>query len=771
MYSKKKIMTKIKLSITIGLIFAVSSIQAQCLLKGSILNEENQRVSNVTIKLLNPDTTFVKGIISDNTGIYTLSDIPSGHYLISYSCIGYIPKYIQLFVNKKIQQLHPVILQTDTVFLNEIEVTASSYIRKKDHVLILPNKQQIKHASTGYDLLANLMIPGIYISPSGKITSLGNNVSLYIDGRKAIFREVQNLRPRDVEKVEYYDVPTGKYAGDFASVNYITKKYKTGGYMAADATQTIGYLKGNYNAIVKLNKGNSDYTLSTGHQMQEIEGIKEVKHEEFYFGNYHIFRDSRIKNSRIKDNNQYAQFYVSNRNDKRTLTGKLSLIRNASPQNYQEISHSYTGSQTYKQHSKTNTRHKSIMPGIYLYGFFFIKKDQQLEVSLNGNYTDNEYTRNYVEKDFESATDVKEDFYNVHVNMNYVISLKRNKSITSKLYHFHRISSSTYTGDYPKWQHLWSGETLYFVEYKQQLSKKTSLRIQPGLSSLQYQLHGEKHISRISPRLQAGLIVQPAQKHFFQIGINIGNSYPEVNTMNRVDQTIDHIQIKRGNVDMDKTNLYATNMAYAIQIGQINTQLAVSYLYANNMPVNNYYVENDKIINSFQDGNGYHECMIYLSSTWKKNSRFNIKLDSYFTRQIINRNFSFSATSFITALNMNYFWKDFAFKAYGVIPYYTIGGFYSLNHKKMHGEYGFSIGWNKKNWKIEAGVNSPFTKNNQIKTWLDTEVYRFNTIRTERANQQTAYLKLAYTFDFGRKTSREQSEVDKTIKSAILKAE
>ena len=120
---------------------------------------------------------------------------------------------------------------------------------------------------------------------------------------------------------------------------------------------------------------------------------------------------------------------------------------------------------------------------------------------------------------------------------------------------------------------------------------------------------------------------------------------------------------------------------------------------------------------------------------------------------------------------MNYFWKDFAFKAYGVIPYYTIGGFYSLNHKKMHGEYGFSIGWNKKNWNIEAGVNSPFTKNNQIKTWLDTEVYRFNTIRTERANQQTAYLKLAYTFDFGRKTSREQSEVDKTIKSAILKAE
>ena len=37
----------------------------------------------------------------------------------------------------------------------------SSFIRQKDRVLIIPDKQQVKHAFTGYDLLSNLMIPGI----------------------------------------------------------------------------------------------------------------------------------------------------------------------------------------------------------------------------------------------------------------------------------------------------------------------------------------------------------------------------------------------------------------------------------------------------------------------------------------------------------------------------------------------------------------------------------------------------------------------------------
>ena len=57
-------------------------------------------------------------------------------------------------------------------------------------------------------------------------------------------RENNSLRPKDVLRVEYYDMPTGKYANDKAVMNYIVKTYTSGGYTQVDALQGVGYLRG-----------------------------------------------------------------------------------------------------------------------------------------------------------------------------------------------------------------------------------------------------------------------------------------------------------------------------------------------------------------------------------------------------------------------------------------------------------------------------------------------------------------------------------------------
>lgn len=77
-------------------------------------------------------------------------------------------------------------------------------------------------------------------------------MSLYINGEKAEYRDIQSLRPRDIQNIEYYDVPMGKYAKDIAAINYITKQYQSGGYIALDGKQNIGYLGGDYNVATKL---------------------------------------------------------------------------------------------------------------------------------------------------------------------------------------------------------------------------------------------------------------------------------------------------------------------------------------------------------------------------------------------------------------------------------------------------------------------------------------------------------------------------------------
>ena len=194
-----------------------------------------------------------------------------------------------------------VVLQEDANRLGAVTVEGRAFIRKEDRVIIIPSKQEVKHAWGGYELLYNLMIPGVKVDRrSGKVERLGQGVSLYIDGRKVDAREVRNLRPRDVEKIEYFEMPTGVYAGETTVINYITKQYKTGGYVALDGTQEIGYTKGDYNASVKVHHGSTSYTFFAGHRMQKGNESWTNTHEEFLLDGREIVRDTRTEDAEQK---------------------------------------------------------------------------------------------------------------------------------------------------------------------------------------------------------------------------------------------------------------------------------------------------------------------------------------------------------------------------------------------------------------------------------------------------------------------------------------
>ena len=116
------------------------------------------------------------------------------------------------------------------------------------------------------------MIPDIEVNrKKGEVSNGLGTVTLYINGEKADYRDVQSLRPRDIEKVEYFDVPTGRYSSDIAAINYITKQYRSGGYVSLDGQQTIGYLNGDYNVSAKVSHGNTSYTLWGGYAMKKYE--------------------------------------------------------------------------------------------------------------------------------------------------------------------------------------------------------------------------------------------------------------------------------------------------------------------------------------------------------------------------------------------------------------------------------------------------------------------------------------------------------------------
>lgn len=761
-------MNKTKLLYLLYCLLAING-QAQSIITGSVKKTDGHPIPYASIRLLKQDSTFVQGTVSDSIGNYKLSNVKYGSYLLSIGSMGYTTHTRQLTVNQANNSLDAVRLTEDNIMLQEIEVKGSSFMRQKDRVLIIPDKQQAKHATTGYDLLYNLMIPGVNIDRrSGSVRTLGGEVTLYINGRKADYHEIRSLRPKDIEKVEYFDAPSGKYVGDIASINYIVKQENTGGYVTLDGEQTIGYLKGNYNAAAKLSHGNTSYTLFAGHTMQEYEENDNNGNESYTFPEYTLTKNSITDLNKVKNNQQYAQLNIVNQNSKRTLQGKISFVRKGTPENSQDNRLAY--SELYDDvTSHTFAKENSLMPSVDLYGNFQLTPNQWLECSLPFVYTHNSYNRTYAENDFSSFSDVKEDMYEFKPSIKYMLQMKHQNTLTMHFTHLHRITSSDYSGDYASWQHLWTGETLFFVTYNQHFGKKYFFSGRVGLSSLQYKLHGYGKTSHVSPRgeIMFGYHINDKQQAF--VGGAVGNAFPEISTINDAEQTVDMLHIRRGNPNLDKVKMYTTYANYSAQFGRFNLFGMFMYSSEFDTALPYFYTENNKLIETFQDGSNYHQLRGSIDLTWKATDALHIMLSGRWGHYKMTGNIRESQNSVFGRLNVNYFWKDFSINLYGntQTKELTLNNVYQWED----GNYGIILGWHHENWAAEAGANNLFWDKHRSWSFLKSNIYSYNRFIYNRTNQQSGYVKLSYTFDFGKKTTRDWKNVDTNINSAILKTE
>ena len=746
-----------------------NSMQAQNKLYGTVENN-GKPLPYVTVRLLETDSTFVSGVTTDTLGKYVFSNIEKGNYLVALSSIGYKPAFIQIKMSDKNLEVPLVTLETENVVLGEVVVKGSSFIRKDDHVLVIPDKQQVKHASTGYDLLYNLMIPSIEVNKrTGTVSTFGGEVSLYINGEKADYRDVQSLRPRDIENVEYYDVPTGKYANDVAAINYIVKKRQSGGYIFADGKQTIGYMAGDYNIGGKVAHDNTSYSFWGGHTMQKYKGSIVDKNETILFPDYTVYRNRETTAGNYRNNQQYMQFKVSNVNKKRNLSAQIALVRNETPsdENYGLLD--YSGHYTYSTRSTDSKQEQNLSPSLRLFGDFNIGKNQTLEFTAKGSYTQNDYTRQYTENENNSLSDVKEDLYSFNFSANYNIKLQHQNSFGIDIRHYHNITSSTYAGDYSSWQHLWTGESMFMLNYSQRFGKHFTMILRPGLSWMNYKLHTEDVRRYCSLKTSSRFSYQFNKKQQLTLAADAGVNQPDISYMNNVDQTVDFLQIKRGNPFLDDMQLYNISLLYNGVFGKLNVVGGPGYsIYTHNVsPI--YYLEGDKLIGSYRSDGNIYGLGIILNISYHVTDNLRTKLAFKYLNVQTRKNYNINLDSYSAILDINYFLKDFSINLFGKIPTEKIETS-TLIVSKSPATYGASVSWSHKGWYIEAGTENPFTRHSRYREHADYGVYQYNQVQTSRIYQRTGYVKLAYTFDFGRKTSRDKNDVDRSINSAIMKA-
>lgn len=654
--------------------------------------------------------------------------------------------------------------------LGEVVVKSSYLTRKGDHILAIPTKEQRKHAVTGYDLLSNLMIPGVSVERStGSVTTPNGAATLYIDGREVDFREVQSLRPKDVSRVEYFDVPTGKYAKDAYAINIIMKPLNNGGYTQLDASQNVGYLYGDYNLISKFVTGTKSFNLWAGYSLENPKSSMN-EDESFIFPDYQLNRLQHYNNADNRQTEEYVQASISNRGRKYIWMLRGGMAWNTSKNGVNNGMTEYWKTTAAIKNGSIldiNTRNKSYRPSVYFYGLHTFSNTKSLDYVFDGYYSRNDYDRLYNDNNVSFRSLVKEDYYYIKANANYSMAFCHRNRLTFSLYEFMRISDSEYIGTSAYNQNLHSSETILFADYSQRLGS-FFFDINPGLSFLTYRLEGMKSINHLTPRLQARATYRIDKVQQLQFMFALGNTYPRINTINNVEEQIDPFIILKGNPNMDNSILLNPRLSHTLNLNKFALQTGVSYFYQNHSIISDYYIRDGHLISTFRDDCIYHRPSVDISMTYKPSGTLNMKLSGQWVKHLVrggaeHRNLSaFSGTAMI-----NYYVRDFSFGASIASPARDLID--SQISRKTFWRYQLSAMWNHGNLAIEANANNLFMMKNNIVDELSASYYSFKQIDQSRSYNQYANLKIVYSFDYGKKTSKSPDYKHQNSESAILK--
>ena len=654
--------------------------------------------------------------------------------------------------------------------LDEVVVKASYLTREDDHILAIPTKEQRKHAVTGYDLLNNLMIPGVSVERStGSVTTPSGAATLYIDGRKVDFREVQSLRPKDIARVEFFDVPTGKYAKDAYAINIVMKPLNNGGYTQLDVSQGAGYLYGDYNLVSKFVTGTKSLNIWAGYSLENPKSSMN-ENEVFNFPDYQLNRQQFYNNAGNRHTEEYVQASISNRGKKYIWMFRCGMAWNDIRNNVNNGMTDYWQTKASVKDGSIlniNSRNKSYRPSVYFYGLHTFSDTKSLDYVFDGYYSRNNYNRFYNEDDKSFHSLVKEDYCYVKANANYSMAFSHRNKLAFSLFEFMRISDSEYTGTSTYNQNLHSSETILFADYSQRLGR-FFFDINPGLSFLTYRLKGMESINHLTPRLQTRAAYKIDKVQQLQFTFALGNTYPRINTINNVEQQIDPIIILKGNPDMDNSILLNPRLSHTVNLNKFALQTGVSYFYQNHSIISDYYIRDGHLISTFRDDCIYHRPSADISMTYKPSGSLNMNLSGQWIEHLVRGGTEHRSLSSISGSAMvNYYIQDFSFSVSLATPSRDLID--SQISRKTYWQYQLSAMWKHGNWAIEANANNLFMMKNNIVDELSAPYYSFKQINQSRSYNQYATLKIVYSFDYGKKTSQTPDYEHKNSESAILK--
>lgn len=203
-------------------------------LTGRLIEEKSsQAVPFATVALFNAsDSRIVGGTMSNENGVFSISPVVSGDYILKVSNIGYRPETRDIEVTARAVTDAGVILLRDTSFMIEELVIVGERIRAKsesDRTAFNITKKMLDVSDSGTDLLK--LIPGVQIDLMQNISLEGSSdILIFVDGKERDKSFISQLSPGKIDRIEVMSAPPSNYDGNVTgAINIVLKKDRDSG--------------------------------------------------------------------------------------------------------------------------------------------------------------------------------------------------------------------------------------------------------------------------------------------------------------------------------------------------------------------------------------------------------------------------------------------------------------------------------------------------------------------------------------------------------------
>ncbi|HEX8547019.1 MAG TPA: carboxypeptidase-like regulatory domain-containing protein, partial [Cytophagaceae bacterium] len=236
--------------------------------KGSVHGEikddqTKEPIPFVTISIIKlPDSTLVTGNISDENGIFEISQVPEGNYIARLNALGFKVLNTSAFTidkgNRRIN-LGKIPLAADAKVMEEVVVQGEKGMMQNniDKKVYNTEKMGVTQGATAVEILGN--VPSVNVDVDGNASLRGGGVIILIDGRPSGLSggsrsaALEQIPASSIERVEVITNPSAKYDPDGTTgiINIILKKNDKLGYNGS-ASISIGN-RDKYNGSLNFN--------------------------------------------------------------------------------------------------------------------------------------------------------------------------------------------------------------------------------------------------------------------------------------------------------------------------------------------------------------------------------------------------------------------------------------------------------------------------------------------------------------------------------------